>query len=372
MRWRDYVYWTGESVTEIWRTLSTDRERRILFILGHGFDSRMCLGLEAVLASGQTTACDVLLLVFDEGPESASRAHADSRDANEQRLNAVVATSGAKVQRRQLQLVSDDGRRIGGRNVARQFGPADFASYTDVIVDVSALPRGLYFPLLAKLLTVVDAMARDGDVRNLHVMVSHSPELDAAIQDEGVDEDATFLHGFSAAEFEREATRDQPRVWLPVLGSSQRIQLERILSLVAPDEICPVLPSPARNPRTSDDLILEYRELLFDRLRVEPRNIIYASESNPFEVYRQIVRSVSHYRRALGPLSGCKAVLSAMSSKLASVGALLAAYELRSGSDKSDVGVAHVEAHGYVLRADVEPVACTLYALPIAGEFYVQ
>jgi hypothetical protein len=222
------------------------------------------------------------------------------------------------------------------------------------------------------LLTVFDQPPKDGVIRNLHVVVAHSPVLDAAILDEGIDESATFLHGFSAAEFEREATREQPRVWLPVLGRGQRVQLDRILALVTPDEICPVLPSPAQNPREADDLMLEYRDLLFDQLRVEPRNVIYASESNPFEVYRQIVRSVRHYRRALAPLSGCKAVVSAMSSKLSSLGALLAAYELRGagGDDHVDVGVAHVEAQGYRLDRPSDVPPPTLYNLSLAGEFY--
>jgi len=36
-----------------------------------------------------------------------------------------------------------------------------------------------------------------------------------------------------------------------------------------PDEICPVLPFPALNPRRGDNLVLEYRDLLFDRLRID-------------------------------------------------------------------------------------------------------
>ncbi|MGQ0552234.1 MAG: hypothetical protein ACT4PU_03350 [Planctomycetota bacterium] len=368
LRWRNYVL--GNDTVAMWRTLFNEKKRDVLYVLGLGFDERMCLGIEAVFAAGGEGRRDVCLLTFDEGPESASRAHGDLRAANATRIEAVVAADGRTCRRRNIRLVSDEGRPIGGRSITREFeGPAEFSAYTDVVVDVSALPRGLYFPLLAKLLSVFDQVKTDGVVRNLHVIVAHSPVLDSAIQDEGIDE-ATFLHGFSAAEFEREATREQPRVWIPVLGRGQLVQLDRILELVKPDEICPVLPSPAQNPREADDLMLEYRELLFDQLRVEPRNIIYASEANPFEVYRQIVRSVRHYRRALAPLSGCKAVVSAMSSKLSSIGALLAAYELRSGSadDRVDVGVAHVEARGYALNRPAEVPDPTLHSLWLAGE----
>jgi len=375
LRWRNYVLRSGDESVAMWQTLLGARERNVLYILGLGFDERMCAGLEVVLGAGGTGQRDVSLLMFEEGPELPSRAHSDLRAANEERLQELVAKTSRSLGRRAIKLMSDDGRRIGGRSIAREFGgSADFEPYSDVVVDISALPRGLYFPLLAKLLTVFDGPPKDGVTRNLHVVVAHSPVLDASVHDEGIDEDAIFLHGFSAAEFEREATREQPRVWLPVLGRGQRVQLDRILALVTPDEICPVLPSPAQNPREADDLMLEYRDLLFDQLRVEPRNIIHASESNPFEVYRQIVRSVRHYRRALSPLGGCKAVVSAMSSKLSSLGALLAAYELcgGTGDDHVDVGVAHVEAQGYRLERPAHVPAPTLCNLSLAGECYAE
>lgn len=101
------------------------------------------------------------------------------------------------------------------------------------------------------------------------------------------------------------------------------------------------------DPRRGDNLVVEYRELLFDQLRVETRNFIYASETNAFEAYRQLRRAILHYAEALEPLGGSNAVISANSSKLLSVGALLAAYELKC--EGADIAIAHVEAHGYVL-----------------------
>ncbi|MBC7173648.1 MAG: hypothetical protein H5U40_14505 [Polyangiaceae bacterium] len=116
--------------------------------------------------------------------------------------------------------------------------------------------------------------------------------------------------------------------------------------------------------------MIEYRELLFDQLRVEPRNIIYAAESNPFEVYRQIMRSILHYDRALKPLGGCKVALSAMSSKLASIGVLLAAYELGRREPKVTVGVAHVESQGYRVDQEAAGPAPTLFTMWLSGECY--
>jgi hypothetical protein len=269
-------------------------------------------------------------------------------------------------------MFSEDGRRIGARSVAKEFASsAEFRAYTDVIVDISALPRGLYMPLLAKFLALFDVEQVDGESRNLHVIVSHSPATDNAILDEGLEESASYLFGFAAAALESESTSGQPKIWIPVLGKRQQPQLERIHTLVAPDEICPLLPSPAQDPREGDSIMIEYRELLFDQLRVEPRNIIYAAESNPFEVYRQIMRSILHYQRALRPLGGCKVALSAMSSKLASIGVLLAAYELGRRDPKVTVGVAHVESQGYRVDQSVGPMpAPTLFTIWLSGECY--
>jgi hypothetical protein len=375
LRWGDYVLRNGDRVKALWQLLFAERQRSVLYVLGLGFDERMCQGVETVFAAGGGARRDIRLLNFEEGPESASRAHADLRAANEDRLRRLVAALGCGLAARSVKLWSPDGRRTGGRNIAKVFGSAaEFELYTDVVVDISALPRGLYFPLIAKILSVFHHAPEQGGTRNLHVMVAHAPLLDASITDEGIDENTTLLYGFSSAAFGREAARDQPCIWLPVLGRGQRLQLEQIQADVRPDEICPVLPSPAQNPREVDDLVLAYRELLFDRFRIEPRNIIYASESNPFEVYRQIVESVRRYKRALAPLGGCKAVVSAMSSKLSSLGTLLAAYDLCTslGEDHVDVGVAHVEAQGYALHVESANPPPELYDLWLAGECYAQ
>jgi hypothetical protein len=122
------------------------------------------------------------------------------------------------------------------------------------------------------------------------------------------------------------------------------------------------------NPRRSDNLVAEYRDFLFDRLRVEPCNFIYASEWNTFEVYRQIYRTVERYNVALEALGKCKIVVSALSSKLLSVGALLAAYEAKRKGYM--VGISHVETHGYKINEQIASCNPELFSLWIAGECY--
>jgi hypothetical protein len=250
---------------------------------------------------------------------------------------------------------------------------ADFSPYTDVVLDISAMPRTVCLPLIGKVLHMLDEARRcdPGSPRfNFHLLVGESPDLDNAIREEGVEDDASYMHPFTGG-LDRESSAEQPKIWIPLLGEGQRLQFERIYGLVRPDEICPVLPSPARNPRRSDNLVAEYRDLLFDRLLVEPRNFIYADERNPFEVYRQVGGAITDYQRSLGPLGGAKFVLSALSSKLMSVGALLVAYEMKSAN--IPVGMAHVGCHGYII--DETPASAPVHArvelfgLWLAGEY---
>lgn len=371
LRWRDYFLRDGERFDEFWKSFLGERKRDILFVLGHGFDARMCDGLERLLGLGGEGARDVSLLSFHEGPESPSHTYAEQRKANGERLEKLVQGRGT-IRHRAIRMFSEEGRRLGARSIAQEYASqAEFRAYTDVVVDISALPRGLYLPLLAKFLNLFDVKPLDEKKRNLHVIVSHSPVTDGAIVEEGLEESASYLHGFAAAALESESTSGQPKIWIPVLGRRQKLQLERIHSLVSPDEICPLLPSPAQDPREGDSLMIEYRDLLFDQLRVEPRNIIYAAESNPFEVYRQLMRSILHYHRALNPLEGCKVALSAMSSKLASIGVLLAAYELGRRDPKVTVGVAHVESQGYRVEPTGTAPSTTLFTMWLSGECYV-
>ncbi len=175
------------------------------------------------------------------------------------------------------------------------------------------------------------------------------------------------MHPFEG-EFNREASGQQPKVWIPVLGEGRTTQFDRIYDLVKPDEVCPVLPSPSRNPRRGDDIVMEYRDLLFDQLRLDPRNIIYSSEYNPFEVYRQIRKAAIQYHDVLGLIGGCKIALSALCSKLMSLGVLLVGYELKA-ANSLQVGIAHIECQGYDMPDSVvpnpEPVG-----LWLAGECY--
>lgn len=372
-RWASYVQVTDEVFPTFLQdhAASRDKSRKVCLIMGKGFDPRMLGGLKALRQVFPATKTVVILLVFDEGPTSPSRRYDQRVQQNVTELTTIVPHD--QIEERQITMFSTDGRRVTSRSAESVVRSADeLQQFSDVFVDVSSLPRGVYFPVVAKLLFLLDGI-KNGLTPNLFVLVSESTALDERIVEEGIDEDADYIHPFRGA-VERESAADRPRVWFPLLGENQHIQLTRIYDLINPAEICPLLPSPSVDPRRGDNLVLEYRGLLFDQLQLETSNFIYASETNPFEVYRQLKRAILHYAEALRPLGGSNAVISANSSKLLSVGALLAAYEIKRAG--TDIAIAHVEAHGYSVRNsegdDLDRLASEsrLHCLWLSGECY--
>ena len=360
-RWEFYVLLREERLREFWANRVARGECEVLFVIGRGFDPRMTIGLRTVLAAGGGGARDVLGLEFLEGPMSPSLKHQDAVERNWEKVRKAVRLRGtASVE--ELKFWSEEARRISSQSARDLFGSAErFEGYTDVIIDVSSMPRGVYFPLIARVLHLLDH-AEGGRRTNLHVLVAEDAEYDATIREEGVDEKAEFISSFGGG-FDEEGT-PTPRVWMPMLGEGKRTQFDRIQDRVKPDEICPVLPSPARNPRRPDDLVLEYQRQLFDELHLDGRSFLHVSELNPFEVYRRLRGAVLRYSDVFEILGGCRVAISPMSSKLMSLGALLAAYELKGCGQR--VGVAHVDAQGYTLGGTVPNP--DLYGLWLCGE----
>jgi hypothetical protein len=257
-----------------------------------------------------------------------------------------------------------EGRSVGGRRLSEAFRDGSiFSGYTDVVVDITALPRGLYFPLIGTLLQTWRPPESAAGLPNLHVAICENPSLDARIAEEG-GEQVDWMFGFSGG-MPLTSQADVPRVWAPVLGAGQRSRLVKYHEFIKPVEICPVLPFPSRDPRRGDTLVLEYQDLLFDSWRVATRDMIFADERNPFDLYRQLWQLETRYAAALSPLGGVRTIVSTHSSKLLSLGVLLAAFERQ-------LAVPNAEPTGYVvhdgLRAnDAEG---ELFSVWLAGEAY--
>jgi hypothetical protein len=367
MRWRDYVMVRGSGFDTFWAEHGGEPARRLLFIVGRGFDPRAPLGLQRVAAAAPACRIDVVALEFEDDLANDLPVQREAAAANARAVTAAVEGRGV-VTPRTVKFRNEKRDSIAARSAANLFADeSTVAAYTDVVVDISAMPRVVYFPLISRLIYFHDGLRLTGKpAPNVHVIVLEDPSLDVLIREHGIDEEATYLHPFESP-FNREARGGQPTVWIPALGEGRTHQFLRMFVLVKPKEVCPVLPSPARNPRRSDDIVMEYQKLLFDEVGLDPRNIIYASEFNPFDVYRQVRRTVLHYHNVLKLVGGCRVALSALCGKVMSLGILLVAYELKSSD--VEVGVAHIECQGYDLPDDLK-VEAEPVGIWVAGECY--
>jgi hypothetical protein len=227
MRWRDYVLEKGRGLIDIWSEHLGERERSLLFVLGKGFDPRSRLGLDMILAAGGAGGRDLIGLDYDEGEASPSLAYAQRVEENWTHITTAVQGRGT-IELRRLPFWSGT-RRVGPLHAANIFNlPQELTRYDNVVIDISAMPRGVYFPLIARILYLLDHPGAEATSRtNLHVLVADDPALDSRIVEEGIDETASFLHSFEGS-FSREATGQQPRVWIPLLGESRTIQFDRV------------------------------------------------------------------------------------------------------------------------------------------------
>ena len=345
-RWNPYVLLQDETVKELWRNHFHDQNKKVLFILGKGFDVRMNLGIESLLSVCPNINLDCLLLELDEGKDSSSHNLKDLVEENMTEITSLLR--GKTIIKKELKLWTTTGKKkvkIGDReasNVIENYD--DIKDYTDIIVDISALPRGVYFSLIGKLLTLIDKYSTNS--QNLFVCIAENAEIDGLTKEKATEGDVNYLHGFGGG-IEVTSEMDKPLIWFPILGEEKLGHLKKAFGKVTETknrlyEICPTFPFPSKNPRRSDAILIEYHELLFDELLIEPQNIMYISERNPFEAYIQLNNAIRNYKKSLEIINGCKAAISNFSSKLLSIGTLLAAYE-----NREYIGVLNVDSQGY-------------------------
>lgn len=344
MRWDPYVFSRGVGFEPLWRRHLAERPRNLLLVAGLGFDPRASDIARTLLAYGGSGRRDLWLLRYDNAQQITPEQR-ELVEANRRSFESLFPNAGA-VERLDIAMRTDRGRSATCANTKAAVSRPDVLfTYDDVVIDISAMPRMIALMTVAQLLALFDA--RKGEAApNLHVTASETVEQDFARAEEELDEDVITLAGFSGR-LDAESLRN-PKIWLPILGEGQALRLSRIFDKVQPDEICPVVPFPSRDPRRGDRIIEGHQRILFDEFRVEPRNIVYASEYNPFEAYRQVFNAIDRYRDALVELEDCRVFVSPLSSKLLSIGALLACYdhkEQRSG--RFHVGMPYVEAAAY-------------------------
>jgi hypothetical protein len=368
LRWENNFIRSGQGFSHFWNEYLSNSEINVFFIMGIGFDPRTNHSIKEIFSiKGKgKRECVAIRYIKHEGESSTNTFVLKHIEELESFLQATVGTKPRFID---LVTRSDEDKSIASINASKLIKETDFQDFSDIVVDISAMPRGVFLPLINKILYLIDNQT--GKKKNLHIIVAENPELDSSITDKGVEEQMTYPHGFRISDTIK--TKEYSRIWIPILGEGQLEQFKIIDKELEPVAVCPLLPFPSCNLRRGDNLINYYQDYLFNDPDFEPNNIIYADEQNPFQVYRLLNRTIDQYHDTFRILGGCKIVISTLSSKLLTIGAFLSVFEAKKQG--KTVGIAHVESIDHALdpkgRNEFSETDI-LYEIWITGEPYEE
>lgn len=325
-KWERCIYHLGADAEIFLKEYLSDDGRRILLIGGAGFDPRTTTvpTLLAEIAGARTSG----FFLREQRPRPDGELLKRAAE-NEARLSRLLPESRFE----DLNIFAPDDAVIGGRTAITLVNGIDLQEFTDIIVDLSALSIGVAFPIVRFFHEKSPAMGT-----NLHLVVVDDPTTDVRIKSTS-SESPTTVHGFKGG-WELDAQADAAKLWMPQLSLTKKEVLDRIHSRVAPHAVCPILPFPATVPRLADTLIEHYGTLLQNPWQVDARDIIYASERSPVDLYRTILRIDDARRPVFAETGGSQIILSPVGSKALAIGALMAALD-------RDFTVMYIEALNY-------------------------
>lgn len=353
-RWDPCVAHRGDEADAFVAHYFAQSHRRALLVAGAGFDPRS----RTVATRLSDADARVRALFIQEKRPDASRDLLDRAGAN----MGALCSRFAERQVEAVDIFSRDGAAVGGRNVINVVSQQPLHDVTDVVIDASALSTGTSFPIIRYF---AERTTRGAQSPNVHVFVVHDPQLDGGIRRVASDAPG-HIHGFKGGSTLSGEER-AARLWLPQLALGANVALRRLYSFVAPHDTCPILPFPADNPRLGDELAEAYLAEFEEAWSVDARNIVYADEGDPLDLYRTILRLDDRRKPVFAETGGSMLVLSPMGSKVTALGALLAALE-------RDLPIAYLETVSYELEATVPEGydEADLIHLWLEGDVYPQ
>lgn len=300
-----------EQVISFWNDPDCPKGKTLL-MMGEGFDPRMNNVLKSFAEAGLSFDC--LNIVHGNRKKSPNKGMVEN---NIQERKRMIDGHAIPFKDYELKLGRKNELTRGVKLMNLEIGEL-IDGYDNIIVDISALPRVLYF-------NIVKSIYKMEDNRNLFVVVSENAEIDKSIKYRNFVDDMEPMVSFNPG-IGLEAEQDRLRVLISLLGENGWEKWDKIMKNFTPEEVYPVIPYPSLDPFRSDSIIKEYQELF--KQEDAKDNIIYAHERNPFELYKLLSRFIQSEDEILGKVNkkACYGI-ALLSSKLLSVGALLTAIE---------------------------------------------
>ena len=316
-RWRSYAFFRGaDEIKELCSGYFSTRHSHLLFVLGCGFDPRMNNVFYQLLESRCFEKISCILIDYPAETESEETV---MYKKNFNQFKMLCENYGIERIDVKDEHAHDVERRI--MFIIQHLRTRDYAIYDDIIIDVSAMPKAIYFNVCRFFYKKCEE-----EKKNLLFSVSENVKIDSLIDDIAGDE-IYPIHGFGK-HYLMESNLDKRSVLIPLLGERHVNELLKIYENFRPVDVCPILPFPSQNPRRSEDLLISHMQL-FKRLDIdEPQNFTYADERNPFELYGILCDLINNYRKTLSPITDCVCFgIATLTSKLMSLGALLVGLE---------------------------------------------
>lgn len=336
-RWQHCVSHGDAEAETFLREYFARPDRSCLLVAGAGFDPRSAAipAIMAEFSAGDGPARLSAIFIREHRPNPGADL-LRAGDAHAVLLQRTIPRSRII----EVDVLADTDRAVvGGQRVISAISRLDAGlldGVTDVVLDISALSIGIFFPLASYFVAACEAA---GPGMNFHVVTASNPFLDDAIT--AISSDVVDpVRGFSG-EIDFEASADEPKIWLPHLSKNRNSALQLILdSLDGPVSVCPVLPLSQRDPTTADRLVADFENELYEGWKVDSRNLVYAIEDDPLDLYRTITSIHHRTNSVFKSLTNSHLVLSPSGNKVLAIGALMAALEHK-------LAVRYVESVGY-------------------------
>jgi hypothetical protein len=98
-----------------------------------------------------------------------------------------------------------------------------------------------------------------------------------------------------------------------------------------------------------------------------------AHEAHPFEAYRRLLSAMTRYRQSMSIMGGCRLVVTPLASKLITIGAGFACFEMQPGDMSANyrVAIPYAEPTRYVASPDdLQKSKPEIAALILTGHAY--
>ena len=313
MKWNSYMFFQQEEVSDFWKSYYAQRNAKLLFVMGKGFDPRMNNTLKKIFEDVAYQSLDCMAVDFPAQEETDGD---EFYKLNVAEFETLMNKKGVSYKTITIDAKLSWDNRI--KSMLRQLNQIAYTDYTDIILDVSAIPCAYYYNI-AKLLYDKTQY----DQTNFFITVSENVEIDKLIKKKYNEETITPLYNFRAS-YGMESVFNPINIFVPLMGEDKKEHLKLVYDTFHPKEVCPVLPFPSKEPGRSDQLLLEYNDFLTDTLKVEPQNLLYAPERDPFELYNRLEKLMQDYKDTLKLIDGqiCFG-FALLTSKLLALGVLL-------------------------------------------------